>query len=240
MRPPFLIVVSFHLPPPLQKCRPHGSTTGMSTTPLFFLPSARQTCMKGRGAQQRRCHNPLRCLLLFVTGCAGEAGTSQLLSWPPSSFAFASLAVIAVIGSIATRHDEAVNHVVVVRHTSAHTTDSIAPQCTRRRRAPAAAQERCPMEGRGPVAAAAVGVAFIVRRRFCSLFLCGFDTLRAVAPSLDSIDHATLGARHHPPPCATAPQRPIPDTTLDARPLLWPKSTLSLAAAQRPELTPFA
>ena len=61
--------------------------------------------------------------------------------------------------------DEAVNHVVMVRRTAAHTADSIAPRCTRRRRAPAAAQERCPMEGRGPVAAAAVGVAFVVRRR---------------------------------------------------------------------------
>jgi len=137
-RPPLLIVVSFHLPPPLQQCRPFGSTTGTSTTPLSFLPSARQTCMKGRGAQQQGCHNPLRRRLLFVTGCAGETGTSQSLSWPPSSFAIASLEVIT---SIATRQSIMLSRSVARLPT---------PLTALLHDAPAAAQERCPMEGRGP------------------------------------------------------------------------------------------
>ena len=145
-RPPLLIVVSFHLPPPLQKCRPRGSTTGTSTTPLSFLPSARQTCRKGRGAQQHRCHNTLPHRVLFVTSCAGETGTSQLLSWPPSSFAIASLAVIA---SIATRQS------IMWSWSFARPPT---PLTTLPHDAPAAAvpllppktQEQCPMEGRGP------------------------------------------------------------------------------------------
>ncbi len=153
MRPPLLVVVSFHLPPPLQQCRPFGSTTWTSTTPLSFLPSARQTCMKGRGAQQQGCHNPLRRRpLLFVTGCAGETGTSQSLSWPPSSFAIASLEVIT---SIATRQSIMLSRSVARLPT---------PLTALLHDAPAAAQERCPLEGRGPVAAA-VGVAFVVGRR---------------------------------------------------------------------------
>ena len=55
-----------------------------------------------------------------------------------------------VIGSDCVDRDEAINHLVVVLCTAAHTTDNIAPRCPRRRRAPAAAQEQCPMEGRGP------------------------------------------------------------------------------------------
>ena len=108
--------------------------------------------MKGRGAQQRGCHNPLRRRLLFVTGCAGETGTSQSLSWPPSSFAIASLEVIT---SIATRQSIMLSRSVARLPT---------PLTALLHDAPAAAQERCPLEGRGPVAAA-VGVAFVVGRR---------------------------------------------------------------------------
>jgi hypothetical protein len=107
-----------------------------------------------------KCHNTLPHRVLFVTGCAGEMGTSQLLSWPPSSFAIASLAVIA---SIAMRQSIMRSWSFARPPSSLTTLPHDAPATA----APLLPPKKMPYGGAWPpsLAATTVCVAFVARRR---------------------------------------------------------------------------